>query len=110
VLTYLAADDRGTQARLLVGGKSYPVRAAGLGIGRSGENEVRLDDQLSSRRHARIECWVGEWVVVDLDSTNGTYLNGRPINRERLRDGDRIRIGDTHLEFRSGVGSDRQGR
>lgn len=66
-------------------------------IGRSDESEIVLLDPGVSRSHAVVEIAAGEPVVVDLDSTNGTYVNGRRIKRETLRDGDELRLGNTRL-------------
>ena len=68
-------------------------------VGRGAENEVVLDDPRSSRVHAIISQTDGEWVVTDMDSRNGTRLNGKPIHEASLRDGDRIQIGGAVLEF-----------
>jgi sulfite reductase (NADPH) flavoprotein alpha-component len=63
-------------------------------IGRDiGVATVVIDDQDVSRRHARIEMAGGELVVVDLGSTNGTYVNDQRVTRRALVPGDRMRIG-----------------
>ena len=80
-------------------GLTFEIRAAGLTIGRSAENAIALPaDEFASARHARIEPQVdGVWVV-DLGSTNGTYVNGQEVDgREQLHDDDLVRIGDTEL-------------
>lgn len=71
-------------------------------IGRSEVAQVRLPDDGVSRRHAKIVREAdGSAKIVDLDSTNGTYINGRRIHAEGLREGDRIRIGQSAtLDFR----------
>lgn len=72
----------------------------GLTIGRSSEADVRIDDRFASQIHARVHSRQGAYLVEDLGSTNGTYLNGAPVNGEaELRDLDQIRIGDTELRF-----------
>ncbi|MCD6290153.1 MAG: FHA domain-containing protein [Anaerolineae bacterium] len=69
-------------------------------IGRSARNDIVLDDPLVSRRHVELLRQEEEWWLHDLDSTNGTYLNGRRVTRpEPLRDGDEIRIGQAVLTF-----------
>jgi pSer/pThr/pTyr-binding forkhead associated (FHA) protein len=72
-------------------------------IGRSPECEVCIHDILLSRRHCRIEQEGREWVVADLVSKNGTYLNGQEIGRHVLSDGEAVRIGKTVITFRVGV-------
>lgn len=52
-----------------------------------------------SRQHCRIEPDGERWLVVDLDSRNGTFVNGRRISRHHLRDGDRLHVGDSVLIF-----------
>ena len=76
-----------------------------LVIGRE-EGDIQIDDLLVSRRHAIIErVDGGELAVRDLDSTNGTFLNGALLlGPAKLQDGDDIRIGPSHLRVR--IGSD----
>lgn len=68
-------------------------------IGRSEEGEIVLFDPSVSRVHAVVEVRAGEAVVRDLGSTNGTYLNGRRVETESLRDGDELRFGNTRMRF-----------
>ena len=80
-------------------GREFELGVAPITVGRSGENAIALDaDEYASARHARIEpLRDGVWLV-DLGSTNGTYVNGRQVDgRERLHEGDVIRIGETEL-------------
>ncbi|HYL26643.1 MAG TPA: FhaA domain-containing protein [Candidatus Nitrosotalea sp.] len=71
-------------------------------IGRSEESTIVLLDPGVSRAHAVIEIGRGPAVVRDLGSTNGTFVNGRRIERERLRDGDELRFGNTRMRFEGG--------
>jgi pSer/pThr/pTyr-binding forkhead associated (FHA) protein len=89
----------GASAWLHTVGQRVPVTPAGLVIGRAADVDLRLEDRLASRRHARIESEAGRYVVSDLDSTNGTFVNERPVQFQRLQDGDRIRIGSTTMIF-----------
>ena len=66
-------------------------------IGRSEEGEIVLVDPSVSRAHAVVEVGAGRAFVRDLGSTNGTYLNGRRIEAESLRDGDELRFGNTRM-------------
>jgi hypothetical protein len=68
-------------------------------IGRMPECEVVLSDQNVSRRHAEVRRQDGEFVVVDLGSTNGTRVNGAGVRERRLADGDEITVGSTNLRF-----------
>ena len=71
-------------------------------IGRLEGSEIELKDPGASRRHAEIRRQDAAFFVADLGSTNGTMVNDSTISEHRLTDGDRITIGRTVLEFRSG--------
>jgi pSer/pThr/pTyr-binding forkhead associated (FHA) protein len=80
-------------------GDEFPLNSAPLTVGRGGQNDLVLPgDEFASARHARIEVrGDGVWVQ-DLDSTNGTYVNGsRVAGAERLDAGDVLRVGETDL-------------
>jgi hypothetical protein len=66
-------------------------------IGRSLSCDVMLVDPTVSGRHARLICRDGCWVLQDLSSTNGSYLNGRRVGRCEIRPGDRLILGQTLL-------------
>jgi two-component system cell cycle response regulator len=83
-------------------GKRYVLERETLTIGRGQENLITLDNDSVSRRHCRIERRGGGWYVVDLESTNGTYVNDEPVRDYHLRRGDQIKIGDTILKYLSG--------
>jgi hypothetical protein len=68
----------------------------GLSVGRSKEADVRIDDRYASSIHARVFSREGRFYVEDMNSTNGTLLNGATLNGEaELIDGDTVQIGDT---------------
>jgi len=72
-----------------------------LQIGRGTACEIRPDDTYLSQVHARISSRNGAWVVEDMGSTNGTYLNGRKVTVPTpVSPGDRVQVGKTVLEFR----------
>jgi pSer/pThr/pTyr-binding forkhead associated (FHA) protein len=76
-------------------------------VGRSRGCELTLRSPDSSRRHAEIAPAGDGWLVRDLDSTNGTFVNGERVNEHRLRPGDRIEIGSDAITFcEVGVGLD----
>ena len=82
----------------------FPVGSAPVTVGRGGQNDLVLDgDEFASSRHARIEArGDGVWVQ-DLDSTNGTFLNGaRVVGAERMSPGDILRVGETDLRVEEG--------
>ncbi len=68
-------------------------RVQELIAGRASDCDVVLGDRSVSRRHAHLLFRDGGWILVDLDSTNGTTLNGVPIGRSRLHPGDRVLLG-----------------
>ena len=68
-------------------------------IGRDPGNEVTLDDSGSSRRHCRISHDGRDWVLEDLQSANGTFLNDERVDRVKLADGDQIKIGASVMTF-----------
>ena len=83
-------------------GATYTLSSV-LAIGRLEDNDIVIDDDsFISSHHARIEIRPeGSWVV-DLGSTNGSYVNGQRVADERsVRKGDRIQVGSTVLEMRS---------
>ena len=83
-------------------GKQVPLDGP-LEIGREPSLALALDDEQSSRRHARVSPQQGGAAVVeDLGSTNGTFVNEQPISGPRiLQPGDRMRVGLTVIELRS---------
>ncbi|HXG08875.1 MAG TPA: FHA domain-containing protein [Gemmataceae bacterium] len=72
-------------------------------IGREEGNMVRLNDERVSRFHAKVQFDNGEIILTDLESTNGTRVNGNAVQIRRLRPGDRITVGRTLLLFGSEV-------
>jgi hypothetical protein len=80
-------------------GQAFVV-GSGLVIGRAGGIEVRIEDNFASGRHARVFDHEGNAYLEDLNSTNGTYLNGQLVEgQEPLQADDRIRIGDTEFRY-----------
>lgn len=68
-----------------------------LVIGRNPVCDIVLPGPAVSRRHARLSFRDGNWILQDLDSTNGTVVNGAPVGRCKLQPGDRVVIGDEQL-------------
>jgi hypothetical protein len=93
--------ERGSLVRL-ADGVSTALAKPSVTIGRLPGCDVVVDDAGASRQHARIRRTDSGFVLTDLGSTNGTMVNGDPIQEHVLEHGDRITIGETELEFRSG--------
>ena len=80
-------------------GRRTPIEASVVQIGRAPSCEIVLDDRNVSRRHAEIRRRGPVVVLIDLDSTNGTIVNGRRVREHPLADGDRITVGNSRLTF-----------
>jgi len=98
------ADTSVETARLIVkvqgqGSRTIELTRASLTIGRKADNDLPIDDHTVSSRHARIVRVQSVYFVEDLKSTNGTTLNGRPIERAQLHDTDVIAIGQHRIIF-----------
>jgi hypothetical protein len=80
-------------------GKVFPLVPVTV-IGRSTETDVALNDTFLSSEHARLERRDGTWSLEDLNSTNGTYLNGFEVRAlTEVNDGDVIRVGRVELKL-----------
>jgi FHA domain/von Willebrand factor type A domain len=83
-------------------GQAFPLSLdSATSIGRARANDITLDDLAVSAQHCRIRPEEGRFVLLDLDSTNGTFVNERRVSASPLVEGDLIRIGDTTLQLRS---------
>lgn len=80
--------------------RSYEITTPVTLLGRGTDCDLRLVDPGVSRHHSEIRIEGAEIVLVDLGSTNGTFVNGQPIRRVTLADGARISLGRTTLVFR----------
>ena len=80
--------------------RTYALATARLVIGRESSCDITLPDINVSRAHAELRFEPqGVWSLADLGSTNGTFVNGREIGTQLLREGDHITIGMTNLVF-----------
>jgi pSer/pThr/pTyr-binding forkhead associated (FHA) protein len=81
-------------------GGEYPLPSEKeIVIGRGGELDIVLVEDMVSRKHAKITTQQGKIVIQDLGSTNGTFVNGEKIKRARLKEGDRVLIGTSILKL-----------
>jgi predicted component of type VI protein secretion system len=84
--------------------RSLPLAGERTIVGRSPEAGVQLDDEAVSWNHLEIERRGEVLIATDLDSRNGTALNGEPLDRpRRLRDGDTLIVGGHRLEVKLGI-------
>ena len=89
------------QPRLEVSGVAYPLVRAVTRLGRGSDTDIRVEAPGTSRNHCEIV--LGQPVLVrDLNSTNGTFVNGERISQVEIADGTVIMIGSTQLVYRSG--------
>src|SRR5215813_10753359 len=74
------------------------------GLGRHPSNSIQLMDKIASKEHCVVEQRGSQFVLRDLGSLNGTFVNGQRVNGERpLRHGDEIELGQTRIRFDDGV-------
>jgi DNA-binding winged helix-turn-helix (wHTH) protein len=93
---------RGPRFRLVLDDREVQLLDGANVIGRDSESALWIDDASVSRRHAQVVVTDGRARLEDLDSKNGTFLNGRKISRaEALANGDQIRVGAIEIYFRT---------
>src|SRR5437667_3484574 len=83
-------------------GSRYPLTDEPLVLGRGSDCEIRINDHSVSRKHARIQPGIDGYYAVDLQSTNGTYVNDIPASMCKLKDGDYLRVGNCIYRFLMG--------
>lgn len=79
-------------------GKSIKVSDTPFTIGRGEDADLSLSDDSISRIHSTIIYENGKLYITDMESKNGTYLNGKRIMKEEMKNGDILRIGDTTIK------------
>jgi len=89
-----------TRDSSIIARSTFPLRDAVVRIGRTSSNAIHLDHHGISREHAEITQLHGKYYITDLDSRNGTFVNGRAIKEKtELAEGDLIRLCDLELVF-----------
>jgi diguanylate cyclase (GGDEF)-like protein len=83
-------------------GRRYSLTDVAMVLGRGSDCEIRINDHSVSRRHARIQPAADGYYAVDLQSTNGTYVNDVPASTTKLCDGDYLRVGNCIYRFLTG--------
>ena len=99
-----AAGAAAPQAELLIesgpdAGHTHRAGDHALRLGRSPDNDVILRDPATSGHHARLERRGDQFWIVDLGSTNGTFVNGESIQEKELNPGDRLTVGQNSVHF-----------
>jgi pSer/pThr/pTyr-binding forkhead associated (FHA) protein len=85
-------------ADAVLGGRAFPLDAE-VTIGRGEENTLVVTSDQASRHHAAIRPDAGGHLLTDLGSTNGTFVNSKPVKERRLVHGDVIRVASTVLKY-----------
>lgn len=91
-----------SRARLIdtAANRAIDLASARVTLGRESRNDITIPDINVSRTHAEISLSPqGAWVITDLGSTNGTYVNGRAVASQPLNEGDHIAMGSTNFVF-----------
>jgi diguanylate cyclase (GGDEF)-like protein len=83
-------------------GSRFPLADDSVILGRGADCEIQINDHSVSRRHAQIQQSMDGYFVVDLQSTNGTFVNDVPATMYRLKDGDYLRVGNCIYRFLAG--------
>ena len=80
-------------------GRRIELRDGSVGVGRGLDNVLHLEDATVSQHHAELMIEFGRVMVRDLNSTNGTRVNGRRVTEIRLKKGDRVSFGEVEMLF-----------
>jgi pSer/pThr/pTyr-binding forkhead associated (FHA) protein len=70
-------------------------------VGVAADCDIVLTDPYLSSKHMVIRHENGEFMLIDLDSTNGTFVNDKRVNKQELIDNDKVRLGRTEMKFKS---------
>ncbi len=89
----------GARARIDLQGASCYLDRDVATMGRGLDNDVVVEDARVSRHHARLQRGPQGWEIADLASTNGTFVNGRPVKRRLVQHGDTISLGGLEMKF-----------
>jgi pSer/pThr/pTyr-binding forkhead associated (FHA) protein len=84
---------------IIDGVKIYPLFKAVINIGRRLENDLVIDDPRVSRNHAQLRAVEGNYVLFDLNSTAGTFVNGSRVNETIIYPNDSISLGGVTLTY-----------
>ncbi len=79
--------------------REFPLEQETLTIGRMDDNDIHIDNLAVSGKHAKVLTVLNDSFIEDLESTNGTFINGEKISKHALRDGEIIAIGKHELRY-----------
>lgn len=100
----LASTENATRLVITSGqkaGAEFPLGRDEITIGRSSDSAIIIRDDYTSTHHARLMLWNGRWMIQDLDSTNGTFLNGSRVTVPTpIPLGATVKVGATTFELR----------
>lgn len=95
--------------------KSFPLDKPVTTIGRMPDNDIQMDDAAVSGHHAELSLLANEYLddhndvyILDLGSTNGTKVNGHPVEKQMLKNGDIVQIGKHQFTFDTGQAPDHE--
>ena len=94
-MPYLIVSEEGSE-------RTQPLTDEDVVIGRSRSNAVQIHSHQSSRHHCKLVKEDGGWKMLDLGSSNGTYVNGRRVPEKVMADGDLITVGHAAIVYRDG--------
>lgn len=77
----------------------FPFAQGPVKIGRGADVHIRIDDEFISRTHCEVSLREDRVFIKDLDSHNGTIVNGQRVQETNLTTGDKVQLGETHLTF-----------
>jgi pSer/pThr/pTyr-binding forkhead associated (FHA) protein len=83
-------------------GQGFKMASSTARVGRSPDNDLVLRDPATSGHHARLERRGAQFFITDLGSTNGTLVNGEPVQEKELKHGDKVTIGQNSVKFTVG--------
>jgi hypothetical protein len=81
-------------------GEDFRLHEGKNAVGGGPDSQVALRDTTVSSQHASLRYEEGKFILTDLDSSNGTYVNDKKIAREELKDNDMIRFGEVTVKFK----------
>lgn len=102
-----ATDPRPVNAFVIINGsRLYPLRLPVINIGRRADNHLIIDDPRVSRQHAQLRATRGRYIIFDLNSTGGTFVNGQRINQQSLHPGDVVSLAGVAMIYGEDTPSD----